>query len=433
MDTVLLSRWQFGITTLFHFLFVPLTIGLSTIVAVFEVLYWLSKKPVYDKAARFWFKLQVVIFTVGVASGIALEFQFGTNWSEYSRFVGDVFGPPLAAEVIFTFFLESTFFGLLIFGRDKISSRMRAFSATMVSLGAIMSAFWILAANSWQQTPAGYQIKGGRAILVDFSAAIFNPSTFPRFWHTLDGAFMTAAFFVIGISAYFLLKGRSADLANVSMRVGLIFALTATLFMLVTGDIHAKQVAETQPVKLAAFEGLWKTQPRAPLMLVGIPLPSEEQNILEIIAPGFLSLLAYGDIDAPVRGLDDFPKDQWPPVSVCFFSFHLMIIIWSFLAILVLFAFFFRKKLASKRMFLKVLILSIPLPFLANELGWIVAEMGRQPWVVYGILLTYQAASPLPWWYVLLTVSAITLLYVSLLFLVIHLLKREISKAVTNG
>ena len=435
MDTLLLSRWQFGITAFFHFLFSPLTIGLATMIAVFEFMNWRSKNSVHDAAARFWSKLLVIVFTVGVASGIVLEFQFGTNWSEYSKFVGDIFGAPLAAEAIFTFFLESTFFGLLIFGRDKLTPGMRAFSAAMVSLGAILSAFWILVANSWQQTPAGYQIQGGRATLTDFAAAVFNPSTMPRYWHTLDAAFMTGAFFVLGISAYFLLEAKNNALARASMRLGIIFAVAATLLQLPTSDWHANQVALTQPAKLAAFEGLWETKSSAPLLIAGIPDPAKEKNIVAIGVPGLLSWLVHGEIDAPVKGLKEFPRDQRPPILTTFFSFHLMVIVWLYLAVVSLSALYLllKKKLTSNRTMLKVFLYSIPLPFLANELGWIAAELGRQPWAVYGILRTSDAASPLPMGYVLLTVAVITLLYILLLAFVIYLLKREISKAMAQG
>lgn len=435
MDTILLSRWQFGITSLFHFLFPPLTIGLALIIAIFEYIHWRTKNTLYDSVARFWSKLFVIIFTVGVATGIPLEFQFGTNWSPYSKFVGDVFGAPLAAEGIFAFFLESTFFGLLIYGRDKISAGMRAFSAAMVSLGSMLSAFWIIVANSWMQTPAGYQIQGGRAILTDFLAAVFNPSTMPRYVHTLVGAFMTGSFFVLGISAYFLLRAKNTEIAKASIRIAVVFAFAVTLFQLLAGDFHTKQVGQTQQIKIAAFEGLWETTSRAPLIIGGLPDLAQEKNFYDIAVPGLLSWLAHGDINAPVQGLKAFPRDQWPPILPTFFSFHLMAIIWMYLTVVIIAALYLllKKKLYVNRTILKLLLYSIPLPLLANELGWITAEMGRQPWIVYGVLRTYDAGSPQPVAHVLLTVTLITLLYTMLIALVVYLMKQEITKAMQQG
>lgn len=431
MDTVLLSRWQFGLTAFFHFLFPPLTIGLSTMIAIFAFIHWRSKNAVFDAVARFWSKLFLIIFTVGVATGITLEFQFGTNWSQYSRFVGDIFGAPLAAEGIFAFFLESTFFGLLIYGWDKISAGMRAFSAAMVALGSMLSAFWIIVANSWMQTPAGYVIQGGRARLTNFTAAVFNPSTWPRYVHTLDGAFMTGAFFVLGISAYFLLKSKNMEIAKASIRIAVVFAFAVTLLQLSTGDFHAKQVGQTQPIKIAAFEGLWDTTGRAPLIIGGLPDPVHERNIYDIAVPGLLSWLSHGDVNAPVKGLKAFPRNLWPPILPTFFSFHLMVIIWGYLTAIILIALYLliKKRLYTSRTILRLLLYTIPLPLLANELGWITAEMGRQPWIVYGVLKTYDAGSFLPSGNVLFTTCLFTILYTLLFIVVVYLIKKEIGKA----
>ncbi len=431
MDAVLLSRIQFGLTAFFHFLFPPLTIGLAALIAVIEFFYWRRGDALYDKTARFWSKLFMINFAVGVATGITMEFQFGTNWSEYAKFVGDIFGAPLAAEGVFAFFLESTFVGLLFFGRDKISRGMRFFSALMVAVGSALSAFWIIAANSWQQTPAGYTVTGGRAVLTDFFGAVFNPSTLPRYFHTVDGALMTGAVFMIGVSAYFLLKHKNMDVAKTSIKIALVFALVTAPLQVFLGDIHATQVAETQPAKLAAFEGLWQTQSHAPLLIFGLPDQAAEKNSMEISLPGMLSWLATGNVNAPVEGLKAFPPAERPPILPTFASFHLMVLIGVYLVLLILWGLYLvgKGKLHSNKLILKLFMYAIPLPFLANELGWIAAEMGRQPWIVYGVLKTANAASPLPAGQVLATTLAFTLVYSCLFAAVIYLMRREIKRA----
>ncbi|GAW31344.1 cytochrome ubiquinol oxidase subunit I [Carboxydocella sp. JDF658] len=434
MDAVLLSRIQFGLTAFFHFFFPPLTIGLAALLAFIEYKHWRTGKKVYDEMSRFWTKLFVACFAVGVASGITMEFQFGTNWSEYSKFVGDIFGAPLAAEGVFAFFLESTFIALLIFGRERISAGLRFFAALMVALGSSLSAFWIIVANSWQQTPAGFKVEGGRAILTDFAAAVFNPSTIPRYLHTLDGAYITGAFFMMAISAYLLLKKKRVELARHSLKLALVVALVASLLQVFLGDIHAKQVAETQPAKLAAFEGLWETKKQAPLLLIGIPAPAQERNLLEIGVPGALSWLAFGDPQAEVKGLKDFPREERPPVAASFYSFRLMVVLGSFFAVLLLWALWllYRGKLYEHTFTLKALLWSLPLPFLANELGWMAAEIGRQPWIVYGLLKTQAAASPLPAGQILLTILAFVLIYSFLFGMLVYLIRRIINKAMAE-
>lgn len=430
MDAVFLSRLQFGLTAFFHFLFPPLSIGLAALIAVIEFLHWRSKKEIYDRLARFWSRLFIITFAVGVATGITMEFQFGTNWSQYSKFVGDIFGAPLAAEGVFAFFLESTFVGLLIFGRDKISNGMRFFSALMVALGSVLSAFWIIVANSWQQTPAGYQIEGGRAVMTNFLAAVFNPSTVPRYLHTVDGAFMTGAFFMLGVNAYFLLKNKALDIAKPSLKIALVFALCVTLAQIFIGDWHAKEVAAAQPAKLAAFEGVWQTESHAPLLVFGIPDTSSEKTRLAVGVPGMLSFLAKGNASGTVKGLKDFPAADRPPVVATFTFFHLMVAIGIYLGLLILWALYLLRKgkLYQNRLVLKLLFYAIPLPFLANELGWLAAEIGRQPWIVYGVLKTVNAASPLPAVQVLISTIAFVLAYSFLFTAVIYLLRREIKK-----
>lgn len=431
MDAVLLSRIQFGLTAFFHFLFPPVTIGMAVLLAVMEFQYWRTGKEIYDRMARFWSKLFAIIFAVGVATGITMEFQFGTNWSEYSKFVGDIFGAPLAAEGVFAFFLESTFIGLLIFGRDRISRWMRFVAAAMVALGSTLSAFWIIVANSWQQTPAGYKIEGGRAVLTDFWAAVFNPSTVPRYLHTLDAAYITGAFFVMGISAYLLLKGKQTEIAKKSLKMGLVFALAASLLQVYLGDIHAKQVAVTQPAKLAAFEGLWETKSEAPLVLFGIPDPAGERTKMQIGVPGALSWLVYGDTGAPVKGLKEFAPADRPPLLITFYSYRLMILLAGYMALLVLGGGYLliRGKLYTNKTILKLFFYSIPVPLLVNELGWIAAEVGRQPWIVQGLMRTAAAASPVPAAQILASIVVFTAVYSGLAGALIYLIRRELNRS----
>lgn len=431
MDVVLLSRLQFGLTAFFHFLFPPVTIGLATIIAVIEYLYWRRREEIYDKMARFWFKLFAILFAVGVASGITMEFQFGTNWSEYSKFVGDIFGAPLAAEGVFAFFLESTFVGLLLFGRDKISPTMRFVSSVMVALGSTLSAFWIIAANSWQQTPAGYKIEGGRAVLTDFFAAVFNPSTLPRFFHTVDGAYITGAFLVMGISAYFLLRNKNIEIGRRSLRIALIFAVIAVFGQFLLGHTHAVQVAHTQPAKLATFEGIWDSEPHAPINIIGFPDEDKETTHLSLEIPGLLSWMVHNDLNATVTGLKAFAPDERPPIQATYWSYRFMILAAGLLAGLVLWGIYLlaRGRLYNNRLFLSAALYSMLLPVLVNEAGWMAAEFGRQPWIVYGLLQTNAAASPLAAYQILLTIALFILVYSGLLAAVYYLLKREVKKA----
>lgn len=431
MDILLLSRLQFGLTAFFHFLFPPLSIGLATIIMFMELIYWRTDNPLYDRMSRFWFRLFTLTFAAGVASGITMEFQFGTNWSEYSRFVGDIFGAPLAAEGVFAFFLESTFLGLLIFGRDRISRPMRFWASFFVALGSTMSAFWIIAANSWQQTPVAYQIVEGRAVLTDFWGAIFNPSTMPRFLHTIDASYLTGAFFVMGISAFFLLRKRFLSEARSSMKIALIFALAAILAQGYLGHIHAQQVAITQPVKLAAFEGLWETTAGAPMNLFGIPDAEKETTRFEIGIPGGLSFLIYGDPNAVVTGLKAFAPEERPPLAVSYWSYRTMLILagWMFLLVILGIYLLVKKRLEPNKLYLRAVLYSLLVPLLTCELGWIAAEFGRQPWAVYGLLKTQAAVSPVPASQVLLSIGIIVAVYSGILAAFIYLLRKEVYQA----
>ncbi len=416
MDTLFLSRLQFALTIGFHFLFPPISIGLAWLLVAMEGASWKTGNPVYERMSRTFAKLLALTFVVGVATGIVMEFQFGTNWSEYSKFVGDIFGAPLAAESVFAFFMESTFLGLYLFGRKRVSKGIHWFSILMVAVGATISAFWIIAANSWQQTPAGYIIQNNRAELTSFTQAIFNDSTWVRFFHTFAATIVCGAFVVTGVSAYWALKKKDMDVTRRSMKLALIIgfiASVATAFP--TGHEHAIQVAKTQPEKFATMEGLLKTQTRAPLLGFAIPLDNPPRLIGAIEIPGVLSIMAHGDINAEVKGLDAFAENERPPFFLTFVSFHNMVALGTMFIGLMAFGIFllYRGVLWETRWFLTILVAAIPLPLIATQLGWIVAEVGRQPWVVYRLLRTADAFSP--------TVSAGEVLFSIVLFGVIYL------------
>ncbi len=372
MDALTLSRLQFGFTVGFHFIFPSITIGLAWLVFLFMTRYKRSGRQEDRALARFWTKLLVLTFAVGVATGITMEFQFGTNWASYSRFVGDIFGAPLAVEGLFAFFLESTFLALLVFGWNRVSRKTLWIASLLVALGATLSAFWILVANSWQQTPAGFKLADGRAELTSLIEAVLNPSMLPRFLHTIDATLMAGAFFVMGISAWFLLRERHIEFARRSFTPALIMAGITAVLQFGIGHYHAVQVAETQPEKLAAMDLNFETQKAAPLIIFGIP---DRENALvrySIELPKGLSFLATFDPNAEVKGLKDFPKEDWPPLAPTFFSFHLMVILGAYFAVLTLFGLYllWKKKLYAggrlSKLLLKASLLSIPLPILMN-------------------------------------------------------------------
>jgi cytochrome d ubiquinol oxidase subunit I len=412
LDPVFLARLQFALTIGFHYLFPPLTIGLGLQMVIMEGLYLRTKDRHYEAMARFWTKIFAIIFAVGVASGIVMEFQFGTNWATYSRYVGDIFGSALAAEGIFAFFLESGFLAVLVFGWERVSPAMHFFSTIMVSLGSMFSAIWIIVANSWQQTPAGFHIVGEgllrRAEVTDFWAVVFNPSTLDRLAHTLIGAFILGGFFVMSVSAYYLLKGRHREFAKRSFRIALPFATVFSILALVSGHSNARMVAAQQPSKLAAFEGHFKTTPGGtPLYLFGVPDTQEQRVKYGVAIPGLLSRLTYGDSTKPVAALDDpniVPgglragdrvQDYWPPVNAVFQVYHAMVALGMFFILLSLFAClqWLRRRLFQMRWLLWVFVFAVAGPMLANQLGWAAAELGRQPWIVWGLLRTKDAAS----------------------------------------
>ncbi len=396
MDVLMLSRLQFAAASMFHFLFVPLTLGLSILTAIYETKYVSTGDEDYKRAAKFWGKLFLINFALGVVTGITLEFQFGTNWSAYSKYVGDIFGSLLAIEATLAFYLESTFIGVWVFTWNKVKPKTHALFIWLVALASNVSALWILIANGWMQHPVGYELRNGRAELTDFIAVITNKFAIYEFLHTVSGAYILSGFFVMGICGYHLLRKNEVEFFKKSFRIAATFALVFALFEIFNGHLHGSEVAQTQPTKLAAMESVWETQERAPMYLFAMPDEQNEKNSVEILPiPGMLSLLAHHSMDAEIKGLKDFPKDERPPVSLTFYGFRLMVGLGFLFGLLALLAWRARHNPESAPGLLKVLILTIPLPYIAIEAGWVVAEVGRQPWIVYGLMKTSKAVSVL--------------------------------------
>jgi cytochrome bd ubiquinol oxidase subunit I len=430
MDALFLARLQFAITIGFHFLFPPISIGLAWLLVIMEGLGWRRNDDLYVRMGKFFGKLLALTFAIGVATGIVMEFQFGTNWAVYSKFVGDIFGAPLAAEGIFAFFLESGFLGLYLFGRNKVSKAVHWFSILMVAIGATISAFWIIVANSWQQTPAGYILRNGRAELTSFYDAVFNSSTVIRYLHTVNAAFIAGAFFVAGIAAYLILKEKEVELAQRAMKIAVIFGLITSLLELMPfGHEHAKQVAHTQPEKFAAIEGLYTTQSEAPLVFFAIPFNHPPELKAKMELAGLLSWMAFGDVNAQIKGINEFPVENIPPLWLTFVSFHNMVVLGLYFIAVTLFAVvqLRRKKLFETPWLLKFFVWSIPLPLVACQLGWITAEVGRQPWIVYGLLRTSEAHSVnVTAGEILFSIILFGLVYLLLGSLYIYILVREV-------
>jgi cytochrome d ubiquinol oxidase subunit I len=435
MDALFLSRIQFAVTVAFHYIFPPLSIGLSIMLIYMEGMYLKTKNPLFHNMTRFWVKIFGLIFALGVASGIVMEFQFGTNWADYSRYVGDVFGSALAAEGIFAFFLESGFLAILLFGWNKVKPRTHFISTILVAVGAHFSAVWIIVANSWQQTPAGHHVvdtvAGQRAEIVDFWQVVFNPSTIERLSHVIFGAWQAGAFFVLSVSAFYIIKNRHLDFAKQSMKIGLVLAAFASLMQLVTGHFSAKMVAEYQPAKLAAFEGHYPAHEAAPLYLFGWVNEEEERVRFGLKLPGMLSFLVHEDMDEPVTGLQAFAKDERPPVNIVFQAYHAMVFLGSALILLSWLGLFlwWRQKLFRLKWLLWIFVFAVLGPQFANQLGWIAAEVGRQPWIVYNLLKTSDATSKtVSGGDVVTSLVLFGIIYLLLLALFIYLLNEKIKR-----
>jgi len=433
MDVEILARIQFAFTIGFHYIYPPLSIGLGLIMVVMEGTYLTTGNKIYETMTRFWTKIFALIFGIGVATGIVMEFEFGTNWATYSKYVGDVFGSALAAEGIFAFALESGFLGVLLFGWNRVTPKVHFIATLGVWLGSMFSAIWIVVANSWQQTPAGYHIVGeglnARAEITDFWAMVFNPSSVDRIMHVWTGALIAGAFLVMSVHAYYILKVRYTELSEKAFKIALVAGVVFSMSQLITGHSSANGVSVNQPAKLAAFEGHFNTQQPADMYIFGW-VDKKKQTVYGPKIPGGLSLLVHWDFDEPITGLNDIPKDKQPEaVNAVFQFYHLMIALGLFFIALTLFASFlwWRRRLFSFRWLMWVFVFSVMLPQLANEFGWFAAEIGRQPWVVYGQLRTSDALSAnVNANQVMFSLIMFTLIYILLFLLFIYLLDRKI-------
>ena len=429
METLMLSRLQFAAATFFHFIFVPLTLGLSILVAIMETRYVRSGDEMYKKMAKFWGKLFLINFALGIVTGITLEFQFGTNWSRYSAYVGDIFGPLLAIEASVAFFLESTMVGVWVFGWDKLSKKMHAAAIWMVAIAANLSALWIIIANGFMQNPVGYVLRNGRAELDDFGALVANPFAWSQYVHVLSSAFLLSGFFVMGVSAWHLLRKNQVDFFTRSFKIGAVFAMIFSVVVAVEGHFHGNMVAEIQPAKLAAMESHWHTMKNAPMHLLVLPDPAQQKNSVEMFGiPSLLSVLAYSNPDAEVKGLLDFKAEDRPPVSITFWSFRLMVGLGTIMPLLALYGLLKSKKLLNCPGYLRLMVMAIPLPYLAIEAGWAVAEVGRQPWIVNGIMRTTDAVSPVEPLQVAISLVAFVVVYAFLGAVDIYLLAKFAKK-----
>ena len=420
----LLSRIQFAMTVGFHFIFVPMTIGMALFVAILETLYVRRGDERYKTLARFFGKLFTVNFVLGVVTGVTMEFQFGTNWSQYSEFMGDIFGSPLAVEAMMAFFLESTFLSIWIFGWNKVSKKFHLFSAWMVAIGTALSAVWIIVANGFMQHPVGYVLRNGRAEMENFWAVLFNPYAWHTYVHVIMACWTVAGGIVVGVSAWHLLRKQHVDLMKISMSMGLTLILISTIGNAVTGHFNGQNVALRQPAKLAAMEALWETQQGAGFPLIMIP--GNGQNIEILTIPGLTSFLAYNSFSAEVKGLKDFAPEELPPVAFTAWSFRIMITLGVFLLIVAILAFVWNRKgvLEQKPGMLKLLTWMIPVPYIATTFGWIVAEVGRQPWTVYGLISTADSVSPISLTDVTLSLGLMAVIYSLLVILDVYLLVR---------
>jgi cytochrome d ubiquinol oxidase subunit I len=420
METEILARIQFAFTIAFHYIYPPLSIGIGLLMVIFESLFIKTKNKQYHTLAKFWTKIFALTFGIGVVTGIVMEFEFGTNWAVYSRYVGDVFGSALAAEGIFAFALESGFLGVLLFGWNRVKPWVHLVSTIGVFFGSMFSAVWIVVANSWQQTPAGFHIVGeglmARAEITDFWAMVFNPSSIDRLTHVWLGAFLSGAFLVLSVHAYYLVKGRYVEISKIGFKIALVVATIFSVGQLVTGHSSADGVAKNQPAKLAAYEGHFNEYAPADMYMFGW-VDKEKQEVTGIKIPGGLSFLLEYDFDAPVKGLNAFPEDERPgQVNAVFQFYHLMVAIGMTLIGLTLLASFlwWRGKLFDNKLLLWVFVFAALLPQIANQVGWFAAEMGRQPWVVYGLLRTSEAFSQ--------SVTANQILFSLVLFFIVYAL-----------
>lgn len=427
-SVVMLARLQFAATIFFHFIFVPLTLGLAVLIAFIETLYVRTDNEVYKRMAKFWGKLFVVNFVLGVVTGITLEFQFGTNWSRYSEYVGDIFGSLLAIEATLAFFLESTFLSVWIFGWEKVSKKVHLFAIWMVAIASNISAVWIILANGWMQNPVGYVIRNGRAELASFSEVITNPFAWGQFFHNTFACWMLGGFFMLGVSAWHLMRKNEVDFFRRSFKIAATFTVVSALLVAFQGHNHGQTVAKLQPIKMAAMESHWETAKPAGMSLLVWPDEANSKNAIEAITiPNLLSFLAFGDFTSEVKGLNAFPKDEHPPVLLTFLSFRFMVGLGTAFIGIAALAWLWRERIEEKKWFATLLVWIIPLPYFAIMAGWAVAEVGRQPWIVYGMMKTKDAISPVssvPGSSVAISLVAFIVVYTCLGVLDIYLLRK---------
>ncbi len=395
-DALLADRWHFGFTIMFHYLFPVLTMGLGVLIAVLKTVHLLRGDERYGALARFWAKIFAITFGMGVVTGIPMEFQFGTNWARFSHFAGGVVGQTLFMEGVFAFFAESSFLGLFLLGERRVTPLVHWLSAVMVALGAVVSGFFIIATNAWMQNPVAYEVVNGRAELTSFWGLLTNPYALWQFPHTISGSMITASMVMAGVGAYYLLSRTFEDAGRLSVKVGVISGLIFSLASLFpTGAKNGENVTRYQPIKMAAMEGLFRTQEGAPIAILGMPDTERRALMDQVYVPRVLSYLAYGDLRARVVGLDDYPADLQPPIELVYYAYHIMVGLGTmFIAVMAMAGLLlWRGTLFTARWFLWILMLAIPFPYIANQAGWVVAEVGRQPWIVYGLQRTAAATS----------------------------------------
>lgn len=436
MDAILLARLQFAVTTVYHFFFVPLTLGLSVMVAVMETLYVRSGNLVYKQMTQFWGKLFLINFVMGVVTGIVQEFQFGMNWSEYSRFVGDIFGAPLAIEALLAFFLESTFLGIWIFGWDRLSKGLHAAVMWLVALGSNISALWILVANSFMQEPLGYTLRNGRAEMTNFFDLVLNPNVLVQFPHTVSAGFVTAAFFVMGISAYHLVRKNQVDLFRRSFQLAAVVGSIAIILVGLNGHSQAQHMVTSQPMKMAAAEGLFETESPASFSLLTIGDLAQRNEVFSIRLPRMLCLLAYDRLDCTIEGIHNLQAryeaqygagNYIPPVAVTYWTFRIMVGAGTVMGLLAFYALFLSlgEMYIQRPLLGKIFTWAIALPYLGNTAGWLLTELGRAPWVVYGLMRIEDAISPtVPAGVILTSLIGFTLVYGLLMVADIYLLAK---------
>ncbi len=439
MDVEILHRIQFGFTITFHYIYPPLSIGLSLLLIIFEGLYLKTRSPIWESITKFWIRVFALTFALGIATGIPMIFSFGTNWCRYSRFIGDVLGSALAAEGLFAFGVEAGALGIVLFGWDRVSRKIHYIATILVAFGAHFSGVWITTVNSWMQTPAGYAIikdsQGvDHAVVTDWFQMIFNPSNVSHLVHVMLSAWMTGAFLVISVSAYYLLKNRHHAFARSSMKVALIVASASTLLQLFSADHLSKLIAKYQPAKMAAFEGTFKTEEYTPIYLFGY-VDTENQTVYGPKIPGALSFLVHNDFKTPVTGLDQFPKDEWPVVQLVFQVYHIMVASWGLMFAACVAGLLIWKKYhwKKKSFLLKLLIASVVFPQIGNITGWYSTCLGRQPWIVHKLMKTKDAYSPgVSFNEALFTLTMFVVIYILLFGLFLYLLDDKIKHGPTD-